>query len=158
MRGLLKAAKERLELLRPDEIKEFRHTWAKMHLLSGQSAIGDGEFDFVRQETTKAIAIARDLGDEATVMAALGFYATAASAQQKIDREAFEAAEECVALARKLGSPYYKSMGLNALAGYEMRRGDEVTAQAYLAEAARGGGFMSAMAAYHAGSGPFPLR
>jgi hypothetical protein len=84
-------------------------------------------------------------------MAALGFYAITASAQQSFDQKAIEAAEEGLALARKLGSPFYRSAGLTVLAVYEIERGTDVTAQAYLAEAAMGGGFMTAMATFQAG-------
>jgi predicted ATPase len=148
----LEAAAESLEARGPDEREGLRRSWAIIHLVGGQSALGVGKFDFVRQETAKAIALARELGDQSMLMAALGFNAIGASAGQAYDQEAIEAAEECLALARKLGSPYYKGMSLNALAGFEMQQGNEATAQTYLAEAAQTGGFLSAMATFQTGA------
>ena len=133
------------EAQEPDEEEgdKRKSEWAKIHLLFGQSALGNGEFDFVRQETTKAIALARELSDQSILMASLGFYTTAASAQQKVNQKSAKVAKEVVVLANKLGSLYYKSMGLNALAVYEMQRGNEETALAYLADAAKGGGSLA---------------
>jgi predicted ATPase len=150
MRGWLEVASESLAARGPDEKEGTRHAQAKIHLLAGQAAIGTGEFDYTHQELNRAITLARELNDPYTLMAALGFYAITASAQQSYDQEAVEAAGECLALARKLGSSFYKCSSLTMLAGYEIQRGNEVIAQAYLTEAAMGGGFMTAMATFQA--------
>jgi len=113
--------------------------------------MGSGAFDMTHQETAKAIAIAREMDDQSLLMVALGFFAIGANARQIYDQEAIEAAEECLALAQKLGSTYYKEASLNVLAGHEMQQGNIATALAYRAEAARGGGFMSAIAAFQNG-------
>jgi ATP/maltotriose-dependent transcriptional regulator MalT len=42
-------------------------------------------------------------------------------------------------------------MGLNVLAGYELQRGNEEVAQTLSAEAAKGGGFMSAITTFQTG-------
>jgi predicted ATPase len=143
----LAIAAQSLGAVGPDEPDKVRRSRAVMYLIAGQMAMGSGAFDLTRQETSKAIALARDLDDQSLLMAALGFFAVTANAQQTYDQEAVKAAEECLALARMLGSSLYKSMSLNLLASYEMLQGNVVTAQAYRAEAAKGGGFMSAMAA-----------
>jgi predicted ATPase/class 3 adenylate cyclase len=149
--GWLEAATKALDERALDQKEGLRLSWARIHLVAGQSAIGEGKFDFARSETAKAIALARELDDLSTLMAALGFYAITASAQQSFDQKAIEAADEGLALARKLGSTFYKSAGLTVLAGYEIERGNDVAAQAYLAEATMGGGFMTAMATFQAG-------
>ena len=152
VRGWLETAAESLEALGTDDAEEFRrrHAWASIHLVAGQIAVGTQEYDRARQETAKAIALARELGDTFTLMASLGFFSITANVLQTYDQEAIRAAEECLALARELNSPLYKNIGLNVLAGYEMQRGNEATAEAYLAEAPKGGGFLSAISAYQA--------
>lgn len=153
VRGWLAIARESLEARRSEEGQRFRRSQAQRHLLAGQSAMGVGEFDFARQELTQAIALARELDDESMLMAALGFLSTTANAQQRLlDEEAFEVAEECLALARKRGDVFYAGMSLLALAEYATQHGNAAEAQAYLAEAATGGGFMSAMAAFQTGT------
>jgi predicted ATPase len=73
--GWLEVGAESLKAQGSDEQEGFRRSWANIHLVGGQAAMGTGKFDFVRQETAKAIALARELGDRFTLMAALGFFA-----------------------------------------------------------------------------------
>ena len=153
VRGWLAAAKNSLESCKLNGNGPLHHSWAQYHLLEGQTAIGVGDFNLTRQETTKAITLARELGDQYILMVALGFFAISGSAEQLFDPEYVKAAEECLALARKLNNTYYQGVGFNVLAGYEMQRGNEKAAQAYLAESAKGGNFMSAMANFQSGSG-----
>jgi predicted ATPase/class 3 adenylate cyclase len=155
VQGWLETAAESLEALGTDEVEESSRghawasrAWARLHLVAGQVTLETGEFDRVRQETAKAIALARELGDTFTLMASLGFFAITASAQLTYDQQAVRAAEECLALARELDSPFHKSMALNVLAGYEMERGNVATGEAYLVEALQAGGFVSAISVF----------
>jgi hypothetical protein len=151
VRGWLEAAAAALAAHGSEEQGEYRRAWAQIHLITSQTAISTGEFTLAQQEATEAIALARALGDEKMLMAALGFYAVPANAQQAWDEAAIAAAEESLALARKLGNSYYKSSALSVLAGYESNRGHEATARAYLAEVARSGAFLSALAMFQTG-------
>ena len=99
------------------------------------------------------MALARELSDQYILMVALGFFAISGSAQQLFEQKIVRAAEECLALARFLNSPFYTGISLNVLAGYEMQRGNAQAAQAYLAESANGGNFMRAMANFQFGTG-----
>jgi predicted ATPase/class 3 adenylate cyclase len=148
--GWLETATESLEALGTDEVDELRRrrAWANLHLVAGQAIMATGDFDRVRQEMAKAIALARELADRHMLMVSLGYFAITASARQTYDQEAVSAAEECLALARQLNSPFYKSAALNVLGGYEMGRGNLVAGEAYLAQAAQGGGFGSAIALF----------
>jgi predicted ATPase/class 3 adenylate cyclase len=147
----LETATGSLEALGMDETVDLRRSWTNVHLVRGLAAVGEGKFDFARQETAKAVALARELEDQVTLMVALGFFSITAAAQQEFDQELVQAAEECLALARKQGSSFYKGVGLNVLAGYEMQRGNESIAQAYLAESAKSSGFMGAMSTFQTG-------
>ena len=142
----LEMAVQALETPRIAEMEaDNRHAWAQIHLLTGQVTMGTGEFAHVREETGKAITLARELGDRHMLMAALGFFSITANAQREYDQEAVRAAKECLALAQELNSSFYKSAGLSVLAGYEMEHGDLALGEAYLAEASQGGDIISAV-------------
>ncbi|MGD8585080.1 MAG: adenylate/guanylate cyclase domain-containing protein [Chloroflexota bacterium] len=153
VQGWLETATESLEALGTDKTIDLRHAWTNIYLVSGLAAVGEGKLDFARQETARAVALARELGDQFTLLVALGFFSITTNAKQEFSQEAVRAAEECLALARKLGSAYYKGLALSVLAGYEMQRGNEAIAVAYLAEAARSGSFMSAMSTFQTAVG-----
>ncbi|UCG23721.1 MAG: adenylate/guanylate cyclase domain-containing protein [Chloroflexota bacterium] len=150
VRGWLETAAEALETPEMAELAADRRSraWAQIHLLTGQVTMGTGEFARVRQETSKAVTLARELGDPHMLMAALGFFSITANAQREYDQEAVRAAEECLALARELNSSFYRSAGLSVLAGYEMEHGDPVLGDAYLTEASQGGDFISAVTTF----------
>lgn len=146
VRAWLDVISEEIKEQVPDDQSGIRTIWAKIHLLNGQSAIGAGELEFTRAELSQAISLARELGDEKLLMASLGFYSIIGSALGIHDLEYYQAAEEALALARKLESPFYKGVSLNSLGSFELARGNTETGQAYLAESTKIGGFINAMA------------
>ena len=57
VRGWLAAVRDSLEVLELNEKKAITHSWAKYHLLAGQTALGIGEFDFSKTGNNKSSGI-----------------------------------------------------------------------------------------------------
>jgi predicted ATPase/class 3 adenylate cyclase len=150
----VESASQRLDDMAPHAKDDpvWLRAWARARMVAGQVALTAGEFEKVRTHMSEAIDIARSLDEKRTLITALGYLAIREAAMRGTpgadDDEAYQAAKECLALAREMGLSFYESSALSMLGGMELARGNSALGEKLLREAGQGSQFTGAVAQF----------